>query len=149
MMIPGLVLLDGVFKDPGEWTCSSGSQRCIDYLVVSADIAPGIEVEVDRASPWTPHRGLAVRILGLASPVLVRKLVAPRSLLAEHVGPTRPWTEWWSRAEVECSRDPGGGSDLWVRLGSSDVELDWWYRVWSQAVSLQALSRCGVEKQSP
>eukprot|EP00973_Karenia_brevis_P060911 8471383-Karenia_brevis.AAC.1 len=44
-----------------EFTCIVG-QRTLDFFLVSDVLAPHFEVEVDRDSPWWPHKGLKATV---------------------------------------------------------------------------------------
>ena len=119
---PWSELVGGVVVAPVGWTCSMGSHRTIDFAVAAGMLDGMVELVVDEVSPWTPHRGVVVRIKGLASQMRVLRMEAAKPAPPAHSGPTRPWSEFWEAAVEDTPVSP---TELWIRPGAARQIRSW------------------------
>ena len=73
-----------------EHTCTKGSCRMLDYLVVSSIMFPLIKSVLAVSDvPWEPHYGLEVELTTEPASVWIRSLDAVPAF--ESPGETQPW----------------------------------------------------------
>jgi len=83
-----------------EWTCTQGQQRVLDFVVLSACLAPLVRLTVDVLSPWSPHRALRLELDFCFDAFWVYQQVKPATIPVA-AGPKREWRCYREQAEQQ------------------------------------------------
>ena len=125
-----------------EWTCNQGQRRMLDYVVGSPSLVDLLVIEASEGHPWTPHKGLHIRVKDFAEVVYVRRPLTPQRL-PEQSGPTAAWVDLWGQAAEQVGNERVAAT-YWVREGAANEELGRDYVVLSRTFELEKCARAGL-----
>jgi ribonuclease HI len=124
-----------------DHTCTAGSMRQIDFLVVAAPLSHDVAAELDLASPWSPHLGL--KILIRTEACCKQEFNYPHiKPIPQASGPARqPWQFYLVEAEGQLEEKQWNSP---FSTECSDMGLTMEYGAFSLAAELLQCDRAGL-----